>query len=60
MVKVESTEMEETQTDFSYIWEIDSPGLGNVLDVGRQRKGGITVYFQILWLESLDGWHNFY
>lgn len=45
MVKVESTEMEETQTDFSYIWEIDSPGLGNVLDVGRQRKGGITVYF---------------
>lgn len=44
--------MEETQTDFSYIQETDSPGLGNVLlDVGRKRKGGITVYFQILWFE---------
>ena len=31
--------------DFSYIWETDSPGLGNVLDMGRKRKGSITVYF---------------
>lgn len=45
MVKVESLEMEETHTDFSYIWEIDSTGLGNVLDVGRKRKGGIAGYF---------------
>ena len=53
--------MEETQTDFSYIQETDSLGLGNVLlDVGRKRKGGIAVYFQILWFESLFGWHNFY
>lgn len=45
MVKAESLEMEETHTDSSYIWKIDSTGLGNVLDVGRKRKGGTAVYF---------------
>lgn len=45
MVKVESLEMEKTRTDSNFIWEIGSAGLGNILDVGRKRKGGVIVYF---------------
>lgn len=46
MVKVESLEMgKKTQTEYNSIWKIDSPDLGNFLNVGSKKKGGVTVYF---------------